>query len=98
MTKVSICLFIVNLVYSEHFENSLHLTRLNEREKGDQGDTARVLDKLSKARAMTGDHEGSKSLRLEADRIYIKLVDSGKYLAQQDDELKWESLVCIKSR
>lgn len=41
----------------------LHLNTLNEREKGDRGDTARVLDNLSKAIELDCDYEHSFKTR-----------------------------------
>ncbi|KAH8813001.1 hypothetical protein F5884DRAFT_899203 [Xylogone sp. PMI_703] len=75
-------------------ETALRITRLNEREKGDQGDSARVLDKLARAYAMKGDSERSSKARIEADNIYTSLMSSGLYSPVGDEEQKWEFLVC----
>ena len=83
---------------SLHFHDSLHLTTLNEREKGDRGDTARVLDKLSKALELDCDYEQSRKTRQEADMIHDRLIESGKYTFNANDDEKWELLACIKFR
>ena len=73
------------------------ITRLNEREKGDQGDTARVLKKLSEALEANCQWSESNEAREEAERIYEELISSNGY-TKTDDEEKWDYLVCLKFR
>ncbi|KAM0456590.1 hypothetical protein ACHAO4_003620 [Trichoderma viride] len=82
----------------EHLQEALKITSLNEHEKDDQGDRARVLDKLARAFTMLKNHDLSSMYRSEADAIYTKLTTSGVYDSVGDEDEKWEFLVCIKFR
>lgn len=82
---------------SKLFHEALLITRLNEREKGDQGETARILNKLSEALWANCQWSESKKERQEAERLYEELISSGEY-TQTNDEQKWDYLVCLKFR
>ncbi|KAG4437655.1 hypothetical protein IFR05_006866 [Cadophora sp. M221] len=79
-------------------EKALKITRINEREKNDQGDSARVLDKLAKTYEMLAHPMKSKEARTEADTIYATLTTSGLYDPIGSEDEKWEFLTCIKFR
>jgi len=82
----------------ELLEKALRITRVNEREKDDQGDCGRVLDKMSRAYEMTGKSVFASKARSEADAIYASLTTSGLYDPIGAEDEKWEFLVCIKFR
>jgi hypothetical protein len=83
---------------SEHLEEARIITLLNEREKSDAGESARVLHKLAQAYAMAGDAEKANTLSHEADTIYQRLIETGEYSKSDDERQKWDYLICIKFR
>ena len=80
---------------SGHREQALLITRLNEREKSDRGDTARVMNKYAQALSARGEWKQSAAVKLEAEQIYVELTCSGEYSGSEDEEQKWDYLVCL---
>jgi hypothetical protein len=77
---------------------ALLISRINELEKGDQGESARIMHKLSIALNKVGEEEESLSMSAEAERIHASLVRTGSYTASDDPVKKWDYLVCLKLR
>ncbi|KAL6830016.1 hypothetical protein V8C40DRAFT_263826 [Trichoderma camerunense] len=82
----------------EYLEQARIITLVNEREKSDAGETARVLHKLSQAYAMAGDSEKANASSRQADTIYQQLMATGEYSRSDDEKQKWDYLICIKFR
>lgn len=79
-------------------ESALLISRINEREKGDQGESARIMHTLAIALKKVGEEEKSQSLSAEAERIHAALVQTGSYTVSDDPVKKWDYLVCLKLR
>ena len=74
--------------FSEYLEQARIITLLNEREKSDAGETARVLHKLSQAYAMAGDSGKANASSREADTIYQRLIATGEYSRSDNEKQK----------
>lgn len=86
---------MTNLCIRKHLEDALVVARINEREKGDAGEVARVLHQLSLAYEITGEAQNYGN---EADRIYKELIATGEYARTDIGQGKWDYLVCLKFR
>lgn len=74
----------------ESLEKALLVCRLNERKKGDQGDTARIMRKFSDALRLTGATKEADDLKEAANKIRLQLRKSFT-----DDDKGWNSLVHV---
>lgn len=81
-----------NAAGSDLLRKTKVICQLNERVKGDQGDTARVLRCLSEALEGSEDHEEAKKLKIEAEEIRRK-IQGHRYEELPDNEQSYNLLV-----
>lgn len=72
------------------------VTQINEREKGDTREVARVMHKLSQAYERNGDANRGAVMAKEANNIHVDLFSTGKYTHAEQEPEKWDYLVCLK--
>lgn len=84
--------------YGEHLEAALLISQLNEREKGDGGESARVMNKLAQAYLAKGLHDKASQMKKTADETYTALLATWEYARGTDEMPKWDYLICLKFR
>ncbi len=85
-------------MYRGSLEQALWISRLNEREKGDPGESARIMNQLSRAYLANGEQDRGVDMRENAYRINQTLKETGEYTYSDDEDMKWDYLVCLKFR
>lgn len=74
------------------------MARVHEREKGDPGEVARVLQLLSIMYQKWGDDQKARAHKVEADQAYDELIATGEYTREVSGQQKWDYLICLKFR
>lgn len=71
---------------------------MEQGEKADNREYARVIHKLAEVCWLKGDVERNARLRDEAETIYEQLIGTGQCARLGNDREKWDYLVCLKFR
>ena len=64
------------------------VAKLNEKSKGDQGETARIIRKLAEAMELKGDHKAAKELKDSAESMR-KAIQGERYYELPDSDLSY---------
>jgi hypothetical protein len=79
-------------LHSNLLEKTRLICQLNEKRKGDQGDTARVLRRLAEAYELNGEVSKAASMKQTAERIR-ELLQGERFEELGDTELSYDLLV-----
>jgi tetratricopeptide (TPR) repeat protein len=74
------------------FQMALDITQLYESEKGDKGESARVLWRMSQALELQGRQAEASELKRAAKEIHETLYATGLYTAPSNEEEGWDNL------
>lgn len=85
------------LFYSDWFKKALLKCQLNDTEKGDRGDTARVMRKLAKALEKQGILSMAEELEIEAQEIRKK-VQGERFESIPESDYAYDLMIFVPFR
>lgn len=82
----------------EHLQKALVIAQLNEQQRGNSGESARVRWRISQVYWKTGRIEDAKTFYDGAVCVKKDLLASGEYATPEDEEGSWDALVGLLYR
>lgn len=82
----------------EHLEKAVVICQLNEKERGNGGESARVLWRMSQVYEKMGKVEDARVLLEGALGIKGELLASGEFAIVEGEEASWDALVGLLYR
>lgn len=81
-----------------HFEKALTICQINEPNRGNKGESARVQWRISQIFAAKGQQEDAKVLREAAEETKRVLHSTGDYAIVTDEDASWDTLLGLLYR
>ncbi|UKZ62150.1 uncharacterized protein TrAtP1_003410 [Trichoderma atroviride] len=87
-----------NTLALKHFEKSLAISKPNEHQRGNSGESARIEWRMSQVLERMGRQEDAMTLREAAVKVKASLLATGDYAQVKDEESSWDALVGLLYR
>ena len=81
-----------------HFEKALAICQLNEPQRGNAGESARVKWRMAQIYEQRGQLEDARAFREAAEKTKKTLLETGDYAVVDDEDSSWDALIGLLYR